>query len=471
MKKLFTLIAGFMMLSASAANFTVYDGNATSQALPISSNFMDWSPYTHQVIYPEAYLGALIGEDITAVKYFVANEAGSTLTGGKVALYIGTTYQAVFSIDAWGKTSFIPDDDFTKVAEMTMTVGLKEIEFTFDNPWTYEGGNIVIQTVIEEDGAVSGSTGTNFIGQTSDVARAATGKSEGTPAYFLPKTSFIYDANVSVYTVVGPEAIFGSNWDTNDTNNDMVLGVNGEYSWIKEGVTLYGDFDFKIVGNHSYDVYEWPMGPNNWTATVAEEGIYSILITFDPNAADEDRITCTLTKTGDIGPVEHTYTVAGTENLCGSYWSPADEANDMVKGEDGIYTWSKNGLEMGEGELVKFKVVQDHAWTYAWPSQDWVYTFEEAGTYNVVITFNVETKEITFTATPAGEPTYKIGDVNKDGSVKIDDVTALIDALLSGETSVETDNYSPVNANVNGDAGVTIADVTALIDMLLSGAN
>jgi hypothetical protein len=45
----------------------------------------------------------------------------------------------------------------------------------------------------------------------------------------------------------------------------------------------------------------------------------------------------------------------------------------------------------------------------------------------------------------------------------------LIDALLSGNTDVETDNYSPVNADVNERDGVTIADVTALIDLLLSG--
>ncbi len=467
MKKLFTLIAGFMMLSASAANLIVYDGNATSSALPISSNFMDWGPYTHQVIYPEAYLGGLIGEDITAVKYFVANEAGSTLNGGKVELYIGTTYQSVFSVDSWNNTSFI-EDGLTKVAEMAMTAGSKEIEFTFDDPWTYEGGNIVIQTVIEEDGSVLGTTATNFIGQTSDVARAATGKFSASPAYFLPKTAFIYNANVTVYTVVGPDAIFGSNWNTTDTNNDMVEN-DGVYTWSKEGVTLYDDFGFKVVGNHSYDVYEWPMGPNNWNATVEEEGIYTILITFDPNAEDADRITCTLTKTGDIDHVDHTYTVAGTENLCGSFWNPADEANDMDKGEDGIYTWSKSSLEMSEGEKVEFKVTQDHAWTYAWPSNNWEYTFEEAGTYNVVITFNADTKEITFTATNAGAPTYQIGDVNKDGNVRIDDVTALIDALLSGNTDVETEHYSPVCANVNGDESVSISDVTALIDILLAG--
>ena len=464
MKKLFTLIAGLMMLSASAANMIVYDGNATSYALPISSNFMDWTPYTHQVIYPEAYMGGLIGEDITAVKYFVANEAGSTLNGGKVALYIGTTYQTAFSVDAYGSTSFI-EDGLTKVAEMAMTVGSKEIEFTFDNPWTYEGGNIVIQTVIEEDGSVSGSTATNFLGQTSDVARAATGMFSASPAYFLPKTAFIYNADITVYTVVGPDAIFGSNWDTTDTNNDMVLGDNGEYSWMREGVALYGNFDFKVVGNHSYNAYQWPMGPYNWTANVDEEGIYTILITFDPNAADDDRITCTLTKTGDIGHVDHTYTVAGSDNLCGSFWDTNDTNNDMVQGEDGIYTWSKSGLEMGEGELVKFKVVQDHAWTYAWPSMDWEYTFQEAGTYNVVITFNADTKEITFDATKADAPAYDLGDVNMDGKVRIDDVTALIDYLLGGDAEINLDV-----ADCNNDGYVRIEDVTALIDYLLNGS-
>ena len=72
---------------------------------------------------------------------------------------------------------------------------------------------------------------------------------------------------------------------------------------------------------------------------------------------------------------------------------------------------------------------------------------------------------ITLAEGPAG----KIGDVNKDGFVRIDDVTALIDALLASTQLDETANYSPDNANVNGDDTVSIADVTALIDMLLNG--
>ena len=54
------------------------------------------------------------------------------------------------------------------------------------------------------------------------------------------------------------------------------------------------------------------------------------------------------------------------------------------------------------------------------------------------------------------------GDVNSDGVVDIDDVTALIGLVLNGGA------YSP-NADVNDDRIVDIDDVTVLIDMILNG--
>ena len=62
-------------------------------------------------------------------------------------------------------------------------------------------------------------------------------------------------------------------------------------------------------------------------------------------------------------------------------------------------------------------------------------------------------------------PVYELGDVNHDGRIAINDVTALIDYLLSDSAA------APAEADVNGQGGVTIADVTALIDMLLSSSN
>ena len=59
------------------------------------------------------------------------------------------------------------------------------------------------------------------------------------------------------------------------------------------------------------------------------------------------------------------------------------------------------------------------------------------------------------------------GDVNDDNIVNIEDVTVLIDYLLSGGTNT----INTVNADVNSDERISIDDVTALIDLLLNNAN
>ena len=59
---------------------------------------------------------------------------------------------------------------------------------------------------------------------------------------------------------------------------------------------------------------------------------------------------------------------------------------------------------------------------------------------------------------------YLRGDVNGDGKVSIDDVTKLIDILLTD------DSAGSDNADVNTDGRVSIDDVTVLIDYLLSGS-
>ena len=192
MKKSSKFFAAALMalasMSVQANDFIVFDGTATSEDIPVCSRFMDWAPYTHQVIYPEAELTALQGKDITAVKYFVANENGSTLKDGSVSLYIGTTETTAFT----GYSVSFVTDELTKVAEMPMPVGAQEIEFTFDNAWNYAGGNIVIQTVIESDGSVYGSEATLFLGAEAEAASAC-GTWTIYAKNFGPKTAFVYD--------------------------------------------------------------------------------------------------------------------------------------------------------------------------------------------------------------------------------------------------------------------------------------
>ena len=223
MKKSFKLMSAALIALASfvpaqATELIVFDGTATSSEIPINSKFMDWSVYSHQVIYPETMLTGMQGQAITAIKYYVWNEEGSTLNGGNVSLYIGTTDLAAFPLGYNGTTDFVPEDGLTMVSARAMATGVSEIEFTLAQPWTYNGGNIVIQTTIDADGSVIGSQGTFFLGQASAAASAC-----GTwtiNAYdFGPKTAFVYDGG----DTPEPEVIRG---DVNGDKNVSIADVS-----------------------------------------------------------------------------------------------------------------------------------------------------------------------------------------------------------------------------------------------------
>ena len=59
------------------------------------------------------------------------------------------------------------------------------------------------------------------------------------------------------------------------------------------------------------------------------------------------------------------------------------------------------------------------------------------------------------------------GDVNRDGSITIADVTALVNIILGKATEGDTHNYDFEAAHVNADEEITIADVTALVNIIL----
>ena len=83
------------------------------------------------------------------------------------------------------------------------------------------------------------------------------------------------------YTVAGSDAaIFGEAWNPALTANDMVLN-DGLYTWEKDGLNLTaGTIEFKVVKNHSWDI-AYPA--QNYVVNIAEDGEYTLTITFDPS--------------------------------------------------------------------------------------------------------------------------------------------------------------------------------------------
>lgn len=94
---------------------------------------------------------------------------------------------------------------------------------------------------------------------------------------------------ITSYTIVGDNAIVGADWVTDNTNADMTDKGNGTWAWeIKDRVLEATDYNYKVVGNHAYAVYQYPAGENNnKTLTIAEAGTYDIVYTFKPGETPE----------------------------------------------------------------------------------------------------------------------------------------------------------------------------------------
>jgi hypothetical protein len=87
--------------------------------------------------------------------------------------------------------------------------------------------------------------------------------------------------------------------------------------------------------------------------------------------------------------VEHHYTVAGEPaDLFGTVWDPSNEENDMEFLANQAYIWIKDSVLLRAG-TVEFKVCEDHAWTNAWPEQNYKLAIPEDGYYSILIAFNL----------------------------------------------------------------------------------
>lgn len=91
---------------------------------------------------------------------------------------------------------------------------------------------------------------------------------------------------ITEYTLVGDEALAGSNWDVNDAANTMSL-ADSVLTIEKKSVALeVKTYNWKVVGNHDYAVAQYPAGTENFTFTISEAGTYDVVFTLDLRTAE-----------------------------------------------------------------------------------------------------------------------------------------------------------------------------------------
>lgn len=226
---------------------TVCDGENQSQYAPIYGYYCDTQGTFVQMLYPADMLSEAAGAKITGVKFY---PAGAISVGTPtIELAVKTTEETAFEAES---AIAVPDNlinDLTTVASLTLENGQEGLEFTFDEPYTYDGGNLAIQTLV----AVKGSwTRTYFYGVTQETNTAYAQWAEtggyNQMAQFLPKMTLIYTKDEApveeTITVTGT---------VKDEEGNALEGVN---------VTL--------TVNESRA---------NYTATTDAEGVYTMEVT------------------------------------------------------------------------------------------------------------------------------------------------------------------------------------------------
>ena len=129
--------------------------------------------------------------------------------------------------------------------------------------------------------------------------------------YVVPPTP------IETYTVAGaPAAIFGTEWDPTNVENDMTEQADGTFALTKYNCQLAGsELEFKVTGNHSWD-NAWP--DNNVVVTVEEAGLYDVTFIINP---ENKEVTYNAVKSGDFDPRTGELYILGQVN--GNGWDPS----------------------------------------------------------------------------------------------------------------------------------------------------
>ena len=251
--------------------------------------------------------------------------------------------------------------------------------------------------------------------------------------------------------------------------NDSILTCSYEYTVsFNEGQTEK-TIEYKMRQGHNWNGYQLPANGNQ-SYTFTEAGVYTLNFTAD---IKNHLLTLEAVK------AKHTYTVAGAflpaeedaeqeAAFFGTAWDVQNTSNDMVEGEDGIYTLTLRKVSLLPGTIY-YKVAVDHSWdiSFGFNGQNADYIVNEAGVYDVIFKFS-PTKYINepyydqHVTCVVTEPQAITGDVNDDGQVGIGDIVAITNVMAG----LAGDDFPVANADVNGDGEVGIGDIVAITNIM-----
>ena len=186
------LLALIAPWAANAQNtLTVCEGTATNAYIPVYGYYADTEGCNSEFIIPSSELGALNGGVISSMTFYLASPA-SAAWGAEFQVYLGTVEGTTLSAN-------LGPDDFTVVYTGVLDGTGSTMVVTFDNPYAYNGGNLLVGTIITAEGSYKSAT-FNGIEATGAAYYSYEGWSGivGGVQNFIPQTTFTYTGGTAV---------------------------------------------------------------------------------------------------------------------------------------------------------------------------------------------------------------------------------------------------------------------------------
>jgi hypothetical protein len=184
-----TLLALFSFIGARAQQtLTVCDGTDNNRFVPFYGSYADTQGAASEFVIPSHLLGEMAGGTITAMTFYLQQPAAEAWTGTH-QVYIG-------EVDATTLTGITGPGSFTVVKTASFDATGAELTVVFDEPYTYEGGNLLIGTYV----SVAGNYKNAYfygVSQTENTGWYRGGSTFG-GAQFIPKTTFTYEPSTGL---------------------------------------------------------------------------------------------------------------------------------------------------------------------------------------------------------------------------------------------------------------------------------
>ena len=528
MKKSFKLfvaalfaLASFVTAQAATTNLYQESPMTSSEQVPIYGMYMDTPGTRVQFMYPESALTELVGLPLNSITFYIINDGGNPVNGGKVDVLIGTTEQT-----SYPSSGAEPITGLTKVAQITMVQGESDLHIDFDQPFVYTGGSLVIETVVveaaENYGAITFQGG---YGSNNAITYIYSWQTRG----FYPMATVDYTPQDYAATVRPAALDFGRLYPGETAQQTFRIDNKGANAFTPAFSGIQAPFSVtpepaEIPGSGfvTYTVTFAPTALGEYSQTLAIDcgaaGQFQVALSGAQVEVPAEVVVADGTVTNKMVPVDP----ENYEHVGGGAFSqmiyPADMMTDLAgKKITGIRFHTTQAMTLnggkiqlsikevdqnsffgpdaitdmavvatgapvaGETELV-FEFTEPYEYkggnlaVEALVLENGNYSFSDAylgiestgASFAHIYNFGWEEGVVnflpkaTFSYVKEAAPEYERGDVNCDGEINLADVTTLISMALNQVAATP-------QSDINGDNVLGIGDVTILISRVLKG--